>query len=197
MNTYDCIMTRRSTRRFASRQIEDETVQKIVEAGRHAPSGGNSQSTHFFVISNRELLDKLAVMVRDSFSKMEVVDGMYKSLVSSITQSKNGNYVFHYNCPVLIVTANQKKYGNNIADCACALENMMLAVNEYDLGSCWINQLKWLNEDEDLLKLFKSLGMEKNERIYGALAIGYPLSEDGLPNRTPLPRTGNRVEWVK
>lgn len=197
MNTYESIMTRRSTRRFLEKKLDDELIEKIVEAGRHAPSGGNCQSTHFFVITNRELLDKLAIMVRNSFSIMELKEGMYKSLVSSITQSKRGDYVFHYNCPVLIVTANQKDYGNNIADCACALENMMIAANELDLGSCWINQLKWLNEDEGLLNLFRSLGLEESERIYGALAVGYALSEDGLPNRNPLPRTGNKVEWIK
>lgn len=33
-------------------------------------------------------------------------------------ESRKDNYVFHYHCPVLIVTANKKEYGNNAADCA-------------------------------------------------------------------------------
>ena len=96
----------------------------------------------------------------------------------------------------MIIVANQKDYGNNIADCACALENMMIAANELDLGSCWINQLKWLNEDEALLEYERSLGLEENERIYGALAVGYADTEDGLPCRKPLERTGNKVTYI-
>ena len=72
----------------------------------------------------------------------------------------------------------------------------MLMANALDLGSCWINQLRWLNENPVLLEKMKELGMEENERVYGALAVGYADTESGLPNRNPLPRTGNPVTYV-
>lgn len=122
---------------------------------------------------------------------------MYRSIVHSIEASKTSDYRYDYNAPVLIITANQKNYGNNIADCSCALENMMLMANALDLGSCWINQLKWLNENETILKYLRSLGLEDNERVYGALAVGYADTENGIPNRNPLPRIGNQVTWIK
>lgn len=196
MNVFELIRTRRSTRRYRPEMPERELLEQIVEAGRYAPSGGNSQTTHFFVLQDRKLLDELAVIVRESFAAMEEKEGMYRSMLSSIRQSKNGNYVFHYNAPVLIVTANKKDYGNNIADCACVLENMMLMANGLDLGSCWINQLKWLNEDPAVLSFFQRYGLAEDERIYGALAVGHPDTEDGLPERRPLERIGNKVEWV-
>ncbi|MBQ1567475.1 MAG: nitroreductase family protein, partial [Erysipelotrichaceae bacterium] len=168
MDALEAVMTRRSTRRFKDRPVEDDLLKEIIEAGRYAPSGGNSQTNHFMVITDKEILSKLAVMVQDAFSKMEVYEGMYKSMANSITLSKKGNYVFHYNAPCLIVMANRKDYGNNLADVACALENMMIYANAKDLGSCWINQLRWLNEDEPLLKLFYGFGMKEDERIYGA-----------------------------
>ena len=196
MNAEKAILTRRSTRKFKDLHLNKEALERIVEAGRHAPSGGNSQCTHFFVITDQKLLKELAERVQDAFAKMELKEGMYKSLASSIRQSKTGKYVFHYSPAALIVTASKKDYGNNIADCACALENMMILVNEMDLGSCWINQLRWLNEDEGLLTLFRSYGLAEDERIYGALAVSIPDTEDSLPARTPLPRTGNPVEWI-
>ncbi len=196
MNAEKAILTRRSTRKFKDLPLSREVLERIVEAGRHAPSGGNSQCTHFFVITDQKLLKELAVKVQDAFAKMELKEGMYRSLASSIRQSKTGKYVFHYSPAALIVTASKKDYGNNIADCACALENMMILVNEMDLGSCWINQLRWLNEDEGLLTLFRSYGLAEDERIYGALAVGFPDTEDGMPERTPLARTGNPVEWI-
>ena len=196
MDAKQAILSRRSTRKFKDKLIDDETVKEIIEAGRYAPSGGNCQSNHFFVIRDKNILEKLTVMVRDAFSKMEIQDGMYKSLVNSITLSRSGNYVFHYNPPCLIVLANRKDYGNNLADVACALENMMICANAMDLGSCWINQLRWLNEEEKLLELFYSFGMKEDERIYGALALGYPDSEDGLPERKQIERKGNEVVYI-
>lgn len=193
----DFIKSRRSTREFKNEMVPEEFIEQIVEAGRYAPSGGNSQSTHFIVIENKEVLDELAKLAKNEFSRMEVTENTYKSLVNSINASKTGNYVFHYNCPVLIVTANKKDYGNNIADCACALENMMLMANALDLGSVWINQLRWLNENPVLLDAMKKIGLKDDERVYGALAVGYADSEDGLPVRKPLERTGNIVTYVK
>lgn len=193
----DFIKSRRSTRKFKDEMVPEEMIHQVIEAGRYAPSGGNSQSTHFIVIQNKQVLDKLADLAREEFAKMEIQESTYKSLVNSINASKKGNYVFHYNCPVLIVTANKKEYGNNIADCACALENMMLMANALDLGSVWINQLRWLNENPVILDAMKELGMEEDERVYGALALGYADTEDGLPVRTTLDRIGNTVTYIK
>lgn len=192
----DLIKTRRSTRKFQARPVAQELIDRIVEAGRYAPSGGNNQTTHFFVIQNPTVLSELASLVKAEFAKMEVTPGMYPSMAHSIRASKGKEYVFHYNAPVLIVTANKKNYGNNIADCSCALENMMLAANALDLGSCWINQLKWLNESEPLLALFRSFGMAEDERVWGAVSIGYADSADGMPPRNPLERKGNPVTVI-
>ena len=196
MNTLEAITTRRSTRKFSDKPVEQEKLDKVIEAGRYAPSGGNSQTCHFIVVRNKDVLGKLAELAQSAFADMEITEGMYKSIVNSIRASQKGNYIFHYNPDTLIIVANQKDYGNNIADCACALENMMIAANELDLGSVWINQLKWLNENEALLEYERSLGLEENERIYGSLAVGYADTKDELPNRTPLRKTGNHVTYV-
>lgn len=191
------IKSRRSNRKFKTDKVPKELLDQVIEAGRYAPSGGNSQSTHFIVVSNKEILDELAKLAETEFAKMEIEENTYKSLVHSITASQKGGYVFHYNCPVLIITANKKDYGNNIADCACALENMMLMANSIDLGSVWINQLRWLNENPIILAKMKELGMEEDERVYGALALGYADTDDGMPIRTPLIRSGNKVTYVE
>jgi nitroreductase len=188
------IRSRRSTRAFAESPVDQDLTEMVLEAGRYAPSGGNSQTSHFLVIRDRQILDKLALLVREAFADMEITEGMYPSMANSIRLSKGGKYVFHYNAPVLILAANRKDYVNNLADISCALENMMLMANALDLGSCWINQLKWLNEDQRLLCLERELGLRDGERVYGALALGWPSS--GAPLREPLPRKGNEVTWI-
>nr|WP_288652880.1 nitroreductase [uncultured Faecalibacillus sp.] len=196
MNTYESILTRRSTRKYLNKPVSKELLEKIIETGRYAPSGGNSQSNHFIVIQNKQIIDRLVKMVEKAFSKMEITENMYRSLQNSINLSKKGGYVFSYNAPVLIIVANKRDYGNNQADCAIALENMMLEANELDLGSCYINQLKWLNEDQKILSYLQSLGMNEDERVYDSLIVGYPDTNDGKPLRKVLPRKGNEVTWL-
>lgn len=194
MEALEAVLTRRSTRKYAAAVPEKELIEKVIEAGRYAPSGGNSQTTHFLVITDPDVLKELAWIVQTAFAKMEIQENTYASLKNSINASRRGNYIFHYNTPVLIVTANKKGYGNAMADSACALENMMIAANALDLGSCWINQLHWLDEDEAVREYLYGLGLAEDETVTGALALGY--AADGLPNRTALPRTGNPVTWI-
>ena len=194
MDAMEAIMTRRSVRKMKAEAPERALLEHVIEAGRSAPSGSNSQSTHLIVIMEKETLSVLQEKVQAAFAKMEEGPDTYVSLRNSIRASKKGNYVFHYGAPVLIVTANKKGYGNAMADSACVLENMMIAANALDLGSCWINQLHWLDEDEAVREYLYGLGLAEDETVTGALALGY--AAEGLPNRTPLPRTGNPVTWI-
>ncbi|MBR3334838.1 MAG: nitroreductase family protein [Clostridia bacterium] len=196
MDALEALMTRRSTRNYRPDPVEEEKLEKILEAGRQAPSGGNNQTCHFFVIRSREVLDRLIILVERAFSRMEVTEDMYASMKHSVTAAKKDGYVFCYNAPVLIAVANRKGYGNNIADCACAIENMMVAANALDLGSCWINQLKWLNEETEILEYLRSLGLKEDERVYGAVIIGYPATESGLPDRRRMILKGNEVTRI-
>ncbi len=197
MEALELIRTRRSTRKFKLTPVGVWNLEQIIDAGRHAPSGGNNQSCHFLVIMNGKVLGELSDLVRQEFAGMEVTEGMYPSLAMAVERARGGNYTFHYSAPVLIVVANKKDYGNAMADSACALENMMLMCNGLDLGSCWINQLRWLSENPVILKYLRGLGMEEDERVYGALAVGYADTPTGLPGREPLPRTGNKVTVIE
>ncbi len=194
MDALQAIATRRSTRRYSDRMPEKALIEQVIEAGRSAPSGGNNQTTHLMVFTEPKQLKELAELVQKEFSGMKITEGMYASLKGSISASKKGGYVFHYNAPVLIVAANRKDYGNAMADSACALENMMIAANALDLGSCWINQLHWLDGNENVRRYMTGHGLAEDETITGGLILGYP--EGGELNRTPLERKGNPVTWV-
>lgn len=196
MEALEALITRRSTRNYRPDPVDPEKLAKILDAGRQAPSGGNNQTSHFFVIRSREVLDRLIRLAEAAFARMEADEHTYASLKHSIAAAKKGGYVFCYNAPVLIAVANRRDYGNNIADCACALENMMVAANALDLGSCWINQLHWLTDEPAVHDALLELGMQPDETCCGAVAVGHAATEDGLPNRVPLPRTGNPVVFV-
>ncbi|MBQ2748879.1 MAG: nitroreductase family protein [Clostridia bacterium] len=193
---FDLIITRRSTRTYQDKPVEREKLETVLEAGRYAPSGGNNQSCRFTVIRNRDVLEKLCKLVEEAFSRMEYDENTYSSLRSSIIRSREGGYRFHYDTPTLVVISNKRGYGNAMADSACALENMAIMANAMDLGTCYINQLHWLDEEELVREYLASVGIPREETITCALAVGYPATSDGMPSRVPLKRNGNIIEWV-
>lgn len=170
MNTLECIKTRHSTRKFKPEPVAQELLDTVIDAGRRAPTGGNLQPTHFMVITNPDVLKELVTLVQEEY----------------------GN---HYNAPVLIVLAHKPMLANNFSDTACAMENMMLACNELDLGSCWVNQLRHLQDNERIIKRLRELGMGDDEKVYASLAIGYPDLPNGL-NRRELNIKGNPVTYI-
>ncbi len=194
MDAMEAIMTRRSTRKMSPEMPPLELIKQVVEAGRAAPSGSNNQKTRFIVITKQSILQELQELVRSELAAKVVGPDAYASLRHCINAAKKTDYIFHYNAPVLIVTANKANYGNAMADSSCALENMMIAANALELGSCWINQLHWLTDHEAIRNYLYPLGLAEDETITGGLILGYGV--DGHPVRGALERTGNPVEWI-
>jgi len=190
------IATRHSTRKFKPEMVEESLLEKVIEAGRRAPSGKSKNTNHFLVIRDASVLDKLVKLVQAEFAKMEITSENEANVGGAIKMSQKGNYVFKYNAPVLIVVANKKNYGNNMADACAAMENMLLAANALDLGACWINQLRWLQDNPVLLDYLHSLGMREDEWVFGSISLGYPDTPDGLPNRNIVTIKGNAVTYI-
>ncbi|WP_337774083.1 nitroreductase [Mitsuokella jalaludinii] len=196
MDVFSCIATRHSTRKFKEEPVPQEVLDKVIEAGRQAPSGKHKNQSRFIVIRKKEVLQELIALVQQEFAKMEVTPENDDNFGGAIRVAKKGGYAFMYNAPVLIVVANKRDYGNKYADVSCAMQNMMLAANALDLGSCWINQLRWLQDNPVPRAYLQKLGMAEDEEVCASLSIGYPDTPDGLPGRRVMPVTGNPVVYI-
>jgi nitroreductase len=64
MDTWDAITSRRNVREFEDRPLTDEQLDRVLEAGRRAPSSRNWQPWDFVVVSDREQLAELAQVWR-------------------------------------------------------------------------------------------------------------------------------------
>lgn len=190
---FETINTRRSCRQYRSDPVPKALLEEVVEAGRMAPSGGNNQTTHFIVIQKPQKLAGLRDTLTAVMANTPVRDGMPPQMVALINRAKEGPVDVNYGAPVLILTANKKGYSNAMADCACALENMMLAASAKGIGSCWINLYALLRDVPPLRGYIESLGMAADEEVCGALVVGFT---DKLET-TPLPRSGNPVTFVE
>ncbi len=196
MDVYEAIKTRRSTRKYQKESVGREALEKIVEAGRLAPCGGNSQTTRFIVIQNEKALREIAEIACNAFAQMEITENMYKSMLAIVKACKKGFFAFHYDAPVLIVLANKAGYGNAMADSVCAAMNMMLQANELNLGSCYINSLHWLTDEPSVREYLTKLGLAADETVCASLVLGKADTTDGLPNRAERKIIGNPVNYV-
>lgn len=64
METWEAITSRRNVRAFADRKIEEDVLDRILEAGRRAPSSRNWQPWDFVVLTDRKQLQELSTVWR-------------------------------------------------------------------------------------------------------------------------------------
>ena len=194
--TIETIMSRRSTRKYKPEQVEESLLNVVIEAGRAAPSGGNTQLTHIIVIQNAEVMQELIRISKEEFAKMIPSDDMYPGLINTIERAKDVDFHFNYlySAPTLIVCAHEKGHVNAMADSVCVLQSMMIAAEALGLGSCYQNPLHWLDDSMGLREYTYTLTLGHNETIACALTLGY---SDEDPSRTPLPRKGNPVSYIR
>ena len=187
----DCILTRRSIRRYQQRPVPRQELELLLQAAIYAPSGNNSQSWLFTVVQSPQTLEKLNQLVRLGFLALpDETPSSPRAAAKKRAQSEE--FCFYYHAPALIIASNQPNYANALPDCSAALQNIFLAAHSLGLGSCWINQLRWLEEDTALRSYLAQLGLPKEHTICGAAAVGYPLGE--LPPAPP--RKPGTINWA-
>ena len=115
MDFFEVVEHRRSLRKFAERKVEDETINKIMDAVLKAPSSKNTRSSKFIVVRDRDMLRKIAAM-RDAGS------------------------AFVADAPVGIIVAGDKEATDLWVDnAAISATFMQLAAEAAGLGSCWVH----------------------------------------------------------
>ena len=189
----EAIRRRRSSRVFLRDPVPEDILAGIVEAGRYAPSSNNSQLTHFYVITNTEKLAELRAAMTAGLAGMQEQKWMSPFILNLIARAKEGEVDVAYDPPALIVTTNTKGMPNAIADCSCALQNMMLAASVFGIANVWINQFFQLRDEPPVKAFFASIGVSDEEEICGALSLGYA---EKIATE-PLPRTGFPVTYIR
>ena len=169
--TIETILKRRSIRRFSPSQVDDEDLETILTCALYAPSGHNLQSPRFIVMQKPATLTELNGIIQKALACIAPQPGTPQ--YSGALRARQAGYHFCYNAPTLITAVAPKDNPNAMADCACALENCMLAATALGLGSCWSNQVHWLTEVMELRALFARFGLKEEEDIFGSVAIGY------------------------
>jgi len=161
------IDNRRSIRSYLAKEIEEEKLIAVLEAGRKAPSAKNRQMWHFYVVSNKERKDK--IMELSSNQKM-IGEAPVCILVTA-----TDDYMMRCRVPAYVV------------DASIALSFMLLEAQHQGLGTCWIGSF-----DQDGIK--KYLELPENETIIGLTPLGYP---DEMPREKTTKDFEEVVSYLK
>lgn len=155
MSFYDLIISRRSIRQFKPESISKETLIRLVDAARLAPSAANRQPLEFIVVHNKKITKRVFPCL--SWAGYIVPEGNPKPGQEPVA------YI------VVLVNTEVRKKGYEW-DVGAAMENMILAAWERGVGSCWI-----FSVDRDKTRAI--LRIPKTYNIDSILALGYPAEE--------------------
>lgn len=113
MDVHDAIKRRKSVREYDDRPVPEDVLERVLEAGRLAPSAMNYQPWHF-------------VVVRDPEKRRALSEGRYAKFLAQ--------------SPVVIVGLGDKARSPewHVVDTTIALQQMVLAATAEGLGTCWI-----------------------------------------------------------
>ena len=150
------ILTRRSVRAFKDEKLPREVLEELVKAGLYAPSAMNRQSWKFTVVTDGEMIQRLAQAIGEELGR-EGYD-LYKPAA-------------------LIIPSNHKKSRWGRDDNACALQNIFLAAHSMGIGSVWINQLHGICDQPRIRELLNEMEIPEDHVVYGMAALGYAAEE--------------------
>ena len=160
---------RYSVRKFSDKKVEDEKLEKILEAGRLAPTAKNSQSQRIFVLKSPAALEKINAATPMAFKAPLVLMVCYDT-EESYKNSSDTAYTY-FPCG---------QYDGGEVDAAIVTSAMMFQATELGLGTLWARGY-------DAQKIMDAFGLPKNLHLVCLLDIGYPASDS-----EPSPRHSDR-----
>jgi len=186
----ELIKKRRTIRKYKKKQIPKKILNKIIEAGRWAPSAENTQPWRFIILKEGE--------IKSNFIKKIKKEVYSEKFLTSVNVLLKRSIKIIEEAPIIILVYNThtflekvKKLGkvykkpaylSEIQSISAAIENMFLAATSLGIGMCWLN-FPLLIKDE-IEKFFKT-----KDKLIAILTLGYPQEKGKRSKRKPISET--------
>jgi nitroreductase len=154
----NAILERQSVRRFENRSVEPEKIDAVLRAGMSAPSGGNQRPWEFYVIKDKDILERLA---RSSPYAVSAAG----ATVVIVPCFRTDDLIY----PELV-----------FMDMSACVENMLIEITAQGLGGVWLSIAPY----EDRMKnVDEILGIVDGLRSFALIPVGYPAMKRTVPDR--------------
>lgn len=170
MKIIEEIVARRSIREYLPLPVEDEKIERILEAGRLAPTARNQQDWRILIVSDPLLKERLV----DEASPHQPF--LKQAPIILAACALNPGYVMRCGHPAFLI------------DLAIVLEHIALQAVREGLGTCWIGSF-----DEDKAK--SVLQVPAPVRIVELMSLGYPARRPDARERKPARDLYKRGAW--
>lgn len=170
MEVFSTIEKRRSIRSYENTPVEKKSLNRVLEAGRLAPSAGNRQPWQFIVVTDKKVKEKLrAAYDRDWFVSAPVI------IIGCAVPEEGW------------IRMDGQEYW--MVDVAIAIQNMILTATDLGLGTCWV-------ADFDEKAIRKAVKLPPNIHVVAMTPLGHPTYEK-LPekSRKPLAEITHHEQW--
>ena len=154
--------SRRTIRQFTDQAVEPEKIQKILEAGRYSPTGGNSQNVLFTILGSKQ--KKAEEICVDLFRKGTDLAERLKAFSDRFNITDN---FFFKGAPLVIVVS-----GRSSVDAGLASSYMEIMAESLGLGVLYSGFFVMCTKISR--KLRKLLGIPKGQKVVTCMVIGYP-----------------------
>jgi nitroreductase len=166
------IVTRRSIRKFQSRQLDEETLKEILLAASYAPSAAGRQSPLIVVCQNEAINDELGRLNRSIAQEINAQRpaGAQPNALTNAAPSLESAF---YGAPTVITLFAPKNWYNFTMDCAAAAQTMQLAAHSLGIGACIIARALDLFETETGKKYMKEWKIDEEYEAKIHVLLGY------------------------
>jgi nitroreductase len=183
--TLKAISNRRSTRSYKAEQISDMELNEILNAAIAAPKAVGVPKWHFTVVQDNDMLDR---MVEDIIEAVK--NSGNKFLIGAVSRPNHHTF---YHAPTVIIISGDQSSPYYQYDCAAAAENILIAAESLNIGSCWIGTFLPLFASEKGEKYKEELGIPEGYNPICAVTLGYKATE----NAPTQPRNRDVINFVK
>lgn len=149
----DIFKQRRSIRSYEPRQITQQELDLILEAGTYAPTGMNRQSPVMVAVQDPEII---RIMEKENAAVMGNPEGRP-----------------FYGAPTVVVVFADTRVRTGFEDACLVMGNLMNAASVIGVGSCWIHRAKEVFQTEAGKALMQKWGLDENYVGVGNCILGY------------------------
>jgi len=159
MDILQLIKRRRSVREFLDKEVSEDDIKRILEAGRWAPSGRNNQPWKFLVVRDKDTREKLA------------------------GQTHYGRIIINAPVSVAVFLDHSVSYDRtkDVQSIGACIQNMLLEAHSLGLGTCWLGEI--LKNKE---KVNEILNIPEDKELMAVIAIGYATDTERTSYRADL-----------
>ncbi|HEY5250638.1 MAG TPA: nitroreductase family protein [Acidimicrobiales bacterium] len=187
---FDVVLRQRACRAFKPDPVDDDVIERVLQAATFAPSAENRQPWVFVVVRQPERRAAIGDLNRRAWeggAKSHSEGRLTPSLLDDVDQGAQGGVA---GAPVLVVVGGDTRLGDRrvlAASIFPATQNMLLAAGALGLGAA-LTTLPLVFGDE----LAEIAGFPFEVQPMAVVPLGWPSRPLGPPRRLPVAEKAHR-----